>query len=209
MLLDLHSFHAPGIPFALIGPRNNRGELEPFVLAEQEEALALRLGVDRFVEGWLETYAQGVRDRQARGAESHVDYGVGTTETIRRFGGIGITLECGQHEDDDAPHVAYRAIRNTLAHLGMAAVEPEPLAASEPEVIHLYKVLDRLHPEDRFSRDWRSFEKLRQGDVIARRHDGSELTADRDGWIVFPNPNSTVDQEWFYLADRSDRLGPT
>ena len=94
VLLDLHSFQAPGIPFALIGASNNTGDLEPIALAKQEEGLALRLGADRFVEGWLETYAQGVRDRQARGVEAHVDYGVGTTETMRRSGGIAVTLEC-------------------------------------------------------------------------------------------------------------------
>lgn len=207
VLLDLHSFHTPGIPFALIGPHNNRDDLERFVKAEEEEALALHLGVDRFVEGWLETYAQGVRERQARGAEAHVDYGVGTTETIRRYGGMGVTLECGQHDDDEAPEVAYRAIRGTLAHLGMVAAEPRPLPPSQPEVIRLYKVLDRLHPEDRFCRNWRSFEEIRQGDVLAVRHDGAELIADQDGWIVFPNPTALVNQEWFYLAQKSDRLG--
>ena len=206
VLLDLHSFHTPGIPFALFGPQNNRDQLEPFTRAEEEEALALQLGVDRFVEGWLETYAQGVRDRQARGAEAHVDYGVGTTETMRRYGGIGITLECGQHEDDGAPQVAYRAIRSTLAHMGMAAAEAEPLPSSQREVIRLYKVIDRLHPDDQFNRDWHSFDKITRGDVLALRHDGAELTADQDGWIVFPNPTAQVDQEWFYLAKKSDRL---
>jgi predicted deacylase len=206
VLLDLHSFHTPGIPFALFGPKNNSGSLEPFAKAEEEEALALQLGVDRFVEGWLETYAQGVRDRQARGAEAHVDYGVGTTETIRRYGGMGVTLECGQHDDEQAPQVAYRAIRSTLAHLGMAVPEPDPVPPSRPEVIRLYKVWDRLHPDDRFSRDWRSFEQIRQGDVLAIRHDGAEVAADQDGWIVFPNPGAQVDQEWFYLAKKSDRL---
>jgi predicted deacylase len=206
VLLDLHSFHTPGIPFALFGPKNNRDQLEPFAKAEEEESLALHLGVDRFVEGWLETYAQGVRDRQVRGAEAHVDYGVGTTETIRRYGGIGITLECGQHDDVQAPQVAYRAIRRALAHLGMTAVEPEPLPPTQPEVIRLYKVLDRLHPDDRLCRDWRSFEEIKQGDVLAVRHDGAELTADQNGWIVFPNPAAQVDQEWFYLARKSGRL---
>ncbi len=177
VLLDLHSFHTPGIPFALIGPHNNRDHLEPFAMAEDEEALALHLGVDRFVEGWLETYAQGVRDRKARGAEAHVDYGVGTTETIRRYGGIGITLECGQHDDDEAPQTAYRAIRRALAHLGMAAAEPRPLPSSQPEVIRLYKVIDRLHPDDRLCRDWCSFEKIKRNDVLALRHDGTELIA--------------------------------
>jgi uncharacterized protein len=204
-LLDLHSFHTPGIPFALIGPPDNAGSLEPFAHAEEEEALALSLGVNRFVEGWLDTYAQGVRDRQARGAEAHVDYGVGTTETMRRHGGFAVTLECGQHEDVKAPQVAYGAIRNALAHLGMTA-GPNDAPAPQPEVIRLFQVIDRLHPDDRFCRDWRSFEAIRQGEVLALRHDGTRLIADQDGWIVFPNPTAQVDQEWFYLAKPSSRL---
>ncbi|MEM9386135.1 MAG: succinylglutamate desuccinylase/aspartoacylase family protein [Pseudomonadota bacterium] len=208
ILLDLHSFHTPGVPFALFGPPNNDDHLQPFDKAEQEEALALHLGVDRFVEGWLETYAQGVRDRLARGAEANVDYGVGTTETIRRYGGMGITLECGQHDEDEAPHRAYRAVCATLSHLAMAAGLPSPPPPAHPEVIRLYKVIDRLHRDDRFVRDWRSFEKVARGDVIAVRHDGVELSAETDGWIVFPNPNAQVDQEWFYLAGKSDRLRP-
>jgi hypothetical protein len=170
-----------------------------------EEAMALRLGVKRFVEGWLETYAKGVRDRQARGAASSLDYGVGTTETMRRCGGIAITLECGQHEDEQAPTLAYDAVRHTLAQLGMVT-DTAPSPTNEPEVIRLYQVVDRLHPDDRLSRDWRSFERIKNGEVLAHRHDGAELTADKDGWILFPNPNAQVDQEWFYLADASQRL---
>ncbi len=206
VLLDLHSFHTPGVPFALIGPNNNLGDLQPFSKAEAEEAMALRLGVDRFVEGWLETYAQGVVDRQARGAAASLDYGVGTTETMRRYGGIAITLECGQHEDEQAPQVAYDAVRRTLAHLGMVT-ETAPPPSDAPEVIRLYRVVDRLHPDDRLSRDWRSFEGIKRGEVLAYRHDHAPLTADKDGWIVFPNPTAQVDQEWFYLAESSDRLG--
>ena len=33
-LLDLHSFRSPGRPFALRGPADNTGELEPFVHAQ-------------------------------------------------------------------------------------------------------------------------------------------------------------------------------
>lgn len=205
VLLDLHSFHTPGTPFALIGPRDNRGEIEPFSRASEEETLALRLGVGRFVEGWLETYAQGVKDRQARGAEASVDYGVGTTETMRRCGGIAITLECGQHEEERAPQIAYSAIRNTLAHLGMVD-DVAPVPAAHREIIQLYRVIDRLHEEDAFTQAWRSFAPVQRGDVIAHRHDGTVLTADHDGWIVFPNPAAQVDQEWFYLAKASDRM---
>lgn len=38
------------------------------------------------------------------------------------------------------------------------------------------------------------------------RHDCAELTADRDGWMVFPSPTAQLDQEWLYLADASERL---
>jgi predicted deacylase len=205
VLLDLHSFHTPGQPFALIGPRNNQGDLEPFAQAEAEEALALRLGISRFVEGWLDTYAAGVRERQARGVAAHVDYGVGTTEAMRRLGGMAITLECGQHDEASAPERAYQAACAALVHLGLLeGIPPGPCAT--PEVIRLVQVHDRLHPDDRFAKPWRSFEALHQGDLIGHRRDGTEVRSDRDGWIVFPNPQAGVDQEWFYIAEASDRL---
>lgn len=205
VLLDIHSFHSPGRPFALIGPSNNADTLEPFSLAEQEGAFALSLGVNRFVEGWLDTYARGVLERQARGVEGHSDYGVGTTETIRRVGGIGVTLECGQHDDPQASVVAYRAIRGALEHLGMASGEKTERPMNI-EVIRLYKVIDRLHSEDRFDHDWRSFQKIKQGELLALRQNGAKIFAQADGWIVFPNRNAQVDEEWFYLAEASGRL---
>ena len=205
VLLDLHSFHTPGEPFALIGPANNQDDLQPFNKAQEEGAMALNLGVNRFVEGWLETYAKGVAARQARGIPADIDYGVGTTETMRRYGKIAVTLECGQHEEAGAPEVAYQAIRRTLAHLGLVTASfPEP--NSEVEIIRLYDVVDRLHANDTLARDWQSFEKITKGEVLAQRQDGTRLVADRDGWIVFPNPDAQVNQEWYYLADASERL---
>jgi len=206
VLLDLHSLHTPGIPFAMIGPPNNQGNLEPFSRANEEEDFALSLGIHRFVEGWLDTYARGVTERQVRGMDANVDYGIGTTETMRRFGGIGITLECGQHEDVSAPRLAYTAICKALSHLGMTTSTASSEKQHRNQVIQIYRVVDRLHCDDQFSREWRSFESVKQGDLIAYRKDGTALSAEQDGWIVFPNPNAPVDQEWFYLAKTSSRL---
>jgi predicted deacylase len=144
VLLDLHSFHTGGEPFVMVGPENNPGPLEAFTHAALEEALAVRLGVRRIVDGWLDTYAIGVRRRLAQiherapGATDAAsaqridldpDYGVGTTEYMRRVGGWAFTLECGQHDDPRSPEVAYRAILNTLAHLKMIdAPAPAPVA---------------------------------------------------------------------------------
>ena len=157
MLLDLHSFTAPGVPFVFMGPANNAGPIEPFDRAAREEALAQRLGVGRAVDGWLTTYAGGVARRQAHAAkfpEATLDldprYGVGTTEYMRSIGGSALTLECGQHEDPAAPDVAYRAIVNTLAHLRLTdAPDPPP---ARMECLSLCEVIDRLHPDDAFAR---------------------------------------------------------
>lgn len=207
VLLDLHSFHTAGEPFAMRGPGNNSGSLEPFALANEEHALAVRLGVRRIVDGWMTTYAAGVAKRLARTPPENragllsIDprYGMGTTEYMRSQGGYSITLECGQHEDASAPEVAYRAIRNTLAHLGLTE-DCAPPACPDPQYLRLTQVVDRLHEEDTFARPWSSFTPVSRGDVIGVRHGGGAVVAEQDGFVVFPNPNATVGNEWFYMA---------
>ncbi len=212
VLLDLHSFHSPGEPFAMIGPLDNAGALEPFAHAAEEEALALRLGPRRIVEGWLDAYAVGVKARlqrskpteRAQMLSTDPRYGVGTTEYMRSCGGYAITLECGQHTDATAPEVAYNAIRRALAHLKLVDEAP-PAARTDVELLRLAEVTDRYHAADRFARAWMSYEPLTAGALIAERADGASLTAPDDGFIVFPNPNAVPGNEWFYFARLSER----
>lgn len=214
VLLDLHSFHTAGEPFVMIGPENNHGVLEPFIHAHKEEALALRLGVRRLVDGWLDTYARGVEQRRRHGPAQGRDaavlnldasYGIGTTEYMRQHGGCALTLECGQHDDPQGPAVAYRAIVNTLAHLGLIDAPP-PAAEALPEALRLHQVIDREHVQDHFARPWASFDRLTAGERIGTRHDGSPVLAPEDGYILFPNPNAQPGQEWFYLAKATRRF---
>ena len=209
VLLDLHSFHTPGEPFAMVGPHDNTGPLEPFAHAEAEWRLATHLGPTRLVEGWLETYARGALRREADGVGRDTDpaYGVGTTEYMRSCGGYGITLECGQHQDPQAPEVAYRAINQVLALLGLAPALPLRPAAPAFQLLSLCEVTDRLHPGDRFVRDWASFDTVRAGEPIGVRHGGAVVTAPADGHVVFPNPRAEPGQEWFYFARPGRRTG--
>jgi predicted deacylase len=203
VLLDLHSTRARARPFATFGPPDNDGPLEPFRHASAERAMGRILGVDRFVEGWLGAYEKGVRRRIAlgTGGKHNTDprYGVGTTEYMRSVGGYATTLECGQHDDPQAPEVAYRAIRNVLAHLGITGEAP-PAPVERFEAIRLYDVIDRAHADDRFERAWSSFDRLAKGEHIATRHDGTKLTAPEEGWIVFPDAGALPGNEWYYLA---------
>ena len=91
VLLDLHSTRAKSQPFAMLGPPDNEGPLEPFRHSRAERSLAKVLGAARFVEGWLSTYEKGVKRRLAQGLGSELNrdpkYGVGTTEYMRSMGG--------------------------------------------------------------------------------------------------------------------------
>lgn len=212
VLLDLHSFHGAGQPFVMVGPQDNAGPLEPFALAAREEALARCLGVGRVVDGWLDTYAAGVvRRRRDAAADQRVEapemdprYGIGTTEYMRSAGGCALTLECGSHDDPASIGVAWRAIHNTLAHLGLTG-EPAP-PVRRLQALSLVSVVDKQDATDAFVRDWHSFDEIRQGEPIARRANGEQITAAHDGWIVFPFSAAQPRQEWFYLARASRRF---
>jgi predicted deacylase len=229
VLLDLHSFRGAGDAFVLLGPENNDGILEPFKHADVEKSLAMRLGVRRVVDGWLATYALGVARRRSRldslGAKADAvqslsadpQFGVGTTEYMRSVGGAALTLECGSHDDPLAPVVAYRAVLNTMAYLGLVAnPDPQPMQSTQStptaptaptiEALRIYDVIDKEHRDDKFCRDWSSFDALKKGDLIGWRHDGRPVTAAMDGRIIFPDTNATAGEEWFYLTKSSDRI---
>ena len=193
-LLDLHSFHTPGVPFAMVGPRNNSGPREPFARAAEEMALARALGAPQVVEGWLEVYD---RASQARG-EPPDDEGIGTNEYMRSQGGYAVTLESGQHEDPQAVEVAYQAIHGALRHLGLADVPaPAPFTGL---ATGLKDVVLRESPDDRLARDWRSFDPINAGELIGVRADGTHVLAPYAGCVLFPFPEAEVGGEWFYLA---------
>ncbi|RZI75003.1 MAG: succinylglutamate desuccinylase [Variovorax sp.] len=205
VLLDLHSFQSAGEAFAMIGPRDNTGTLEPFSRATEEGRLALHLGTPRVVEGWLDIYAAGLAQRSPGQPidEAALAFGWGTNEYMRSRGGYGVTLECGQHDDPSAPDVAHAAIHSALRVLGMVAEPPRPPRA--PELLRLVSVTDRLHEEDRFVREWATFDPVVAGEPIALRSDGTALKAEQHGFIVFPNSEALPGTEWFYFAVSSDR----
>ena len=215
VLLDLHSFQAQGEAFVMVGPESNSGALEPTVHGDTERDWALRLGVNRAVDGWLSTYAVGVATRHARaervnpsaGKRHDLDakYGVGTTEFMRSTGGIALTLECGQHDDPQGPEVAWRAIRNSLAYFGIIDAEKPPLARNT-EGLHIAQVIDKFDAADAFSRPWQSFDSLKAGEIIGTRANGEVLTAPNDGRILFPNALAEANHEWFYLTQTTSRF---
>ena len=203
-LVDLHSFATQGAgPCVFFGPADNDGELEPFRRGAEEAALARSVGPRRLVYGWLPAYAKGV----ARRPGGSIAYGIGTAEYMRSRGGYAVTVECGQHADPAAPAVARAAIDNAIALLRLAggdsAAPAAPAATEAHELIEMCDVFDRQSPDDRFARDWRSFDRVSAGEPIAYRAaatGGATIAAPEDGYVVFPSPQAVPGREWFYFA---------
>ena len=213
VLLDLHSFRSEGQAFVMVGPENNNNDIEAFQFAKEEEALAQVLGVHRFVDGWLSTYAKGVQRRQHQIEKSDLikkndidtAFGMGTTEYMRSVGGYALTLECGQHQDPNSKEVAYNAIINALGLLHIIDT-PSVKTKTTMETLRIYEVIDKEHDDDQFSQNWASFDEIKKGELIGVRNDGSPLLAEFDTRIIFPDANAKKNEEWFYLAKQSERL---
>ena len=158
--------------------------------------MARRLGVRRFVDGWLRTYGAGVQ-RRLRGdsqLETVLRYGMGTTEYMRSTGGYALTLECGEHSDPQAPEVAYRAIMNTLAFLGLIdAPSPQPIADEAMEALNMVAVYDKISADDCFTRAWSSFDPVAKDEQIGTRADGTPVLAEFEGRILFPDSAAGAD----------------
>lgn len=182
-LLDLHSMQAKGKAFSMLN-------------APSEKSLEFCkcLGAEAVVTGWPEVFA------------AHPEVLSCCTQTYAdKFNIPNALIECGSHEDPEAIDVAYRAILGALKFLGLldaAQISKNGLSVSDTKTrtIALEEVIFRENLEDKFVKEWKSFEKFQKGETIALRKNGNEVKAPFDGLIVFPNPLSPVGVEWFFFA---------
>lgn len=206
VLIDLHSFLEGEVPFALIGPPDNADALEPFSKAQHELSLAAALGLDVVVHGWMQTH-RTVLEAKAGPAgldDSQRMYSVGTTEYIRFSGGYGMTVECGQHDDPRSVDVAYQAIVNGLAHLGVTD-DPCP----EPKAIRLLQIREELTAQDDGDRMVKFFDtgdSFAEGEVIGHRANGTEIRAPYDGAMIFAGTEAGAGEALGYLCAPSPRV---
>ena len=52
------------------------------------------------------------------------------------------------------------------------------------EALSLHAVVDKQHADDRFARDWQSFDAVQAGTLIGHRASGAAVHAPGDGWLV-------------------------
>lgn len=185
VLLDLHSYASPGGPFIFLGKDN-----------AEETAYARDLGVRDFVHGWAEAYsnAEEVQDDN----ES-----MGTTEYIRSVGGMGVTLECGQHLNEDGPDVGYNAALRAMNHLGLLTLESKKKLDEEQKNQRLVRMKDVFYRTEgsKIAKEFVHFDYVTKGEVLSFDANNQPLhIAPCDGYIVLPKAEEEVGNEWFYFG---------
>lgn len=180
ILLDLHSYESKGDAFIFLGE------------SKAENDFALSLGVNDFVYGWAEAFSNS--------SETGTQESIGTTEYIRKKGGIGITLECGHHSNQNAPEVGYQGIVNAINYLNN---QPSATNNQQRRVVKMQQVFYK-NTEGKTEKAWKHYDQVKTGDVLATYDDGSLIEAQKDGYIILPKANPKLGGEWFYFGVAKD-----
>lgn len=182
VFLDIHSASAPGGTNVFIDYPEDEGN----------KAFAFALPADYALVGWPSVY-----EGNAHGFGSFT-----TNQYAHEAGAVETLIECGQHDDPQAIHIAREAIMRTLAHFKMIAL---PEAASPPRTpmttVRMEKLFACESVGDRFIKEWSHLEQVPEGTLIAERASGEQIIAADASIIIFPKIGGKPGEEWFYLGE--------
>ena len=180
--LDLHSYASPGGPFGFLG-----------YASDSEIDFTRNLGINDFVYGWSEAFAQDQACPKAS---------MGTVEYARSEGLIATTIESGQHLNEDGSEVAERTLLFAMIHLGMID-RPQHLGMVEQNLAEqrFVKMESVFYKQaaGRLTKPFQHLDEVKAGEVIAEYDNGELITAEKDGVIVLPKP-AEIGSEWFYFG---------
>lgn len=183
ILLDLHSYRVGGVPFAFI-----RSPDSP------EVAFAKAVGVEHMVYGFQNAH------KNSDNVDSYeaIRASMGTTEYMRQFKGVGVTVECGKNGSQESYDFAHKAILNGLTHLKM--IDGAPIVLSSPSIFEIQKIHSRRENEDFSVGRVFNFASFNSGDVITHKQGVAEVVAQGKSVVVLPDFDASVDEDWFYLG---------
>ena len=182
ILLDLHSYETTGTEFSFLG-RETPYEIE----------FCLSLGIEKFVYGWSEAFSK---------ANQNPRESMGTTEYARTFKIPATTVECGQHDDIHAPDIAYRTIKYALQYCDISDFSDLPVV-KKYQFTKMQTVFYREKSGD-LMRDFKHYDTVSAGDIIATYHDGQTIIAPSDGVIILPKIHAHIGAEWFYFGIKTE-----
>lgn len=191
-VLDVHSYAAGGPSFVFLGPPD-----------EKEYDFARAIGSEYFIHSWQNAYMRGEKDA---GLDKN-DAGKKPKTTSLAYyakenGVTSLTIECGQNGDPESIETAYNAMLNALEHWNTAEISPaikrSPRATAQ-KIIELKTVFFKT-AQCRIAKDFKNFEKVKRGDLIATFNASAAkrakaIRAPCDGYSVLPYKNPPIGEK--------------
>lgn len=107
----------------------------------------------------------------------------GSDGYMNSLGKVGLCIESGSIYDPRGPEIARESVLNFLRATG--SIEWEALSYAPQSKYHLDTIIHAKTPDFQFTKAWKDFEIVSQGEVVA--YDGwVPVCAPYDGVIVFP-----------------------
>lgn len=177
-ILDLHSFASGKDAFAFCDFDNN----------DFLDAIIANLPIKYVMSGWTDLYEQ----------ISELD----TIGFTKSQGKMGITIECGQHNDPSSLQVAYKSILSVLQSLNIIKVKTTLDQRSPQKWINVDKII-RKKNGDRFLKNWENFDQVTDATIFGIDEQWIALQAPYDGYIIMPNEEVEIGGEWCYFGKDS------
>ena len=157
-------------------------------------AFANAIGAPKMIWGWEDAV-------RAKTESSNPAHSIGMTEYVRQQGGIGITIECGNHDHPRGRDFAFQAACNVIEYLGLADIfndlKIQDIFQENTLCIRLEEVVFRDRAGD-FTKDRLNFEKVKAREKIITYEDGSDFCLPQDGYLVMPKRDASIGTEWLY-----------
>ena len=176
VFLDIHSITAEGQPFLYLDfptPRNR--------------AWSKVMPVRQAIVGWPELYRRMGLSHTART----------TPDYAASKGKDALLIECGQHQDKNSPKIAYDAILSTLHHYKLVKDRPKKRQMTS---IVMSAGFFRQSATERHARKWQHLDRVKKGQALITRGNGSIIPAPHDGVVIMPKANAATGEDWLYFG---------
>ncbi len=107
-----------------------------------------------------------------------------------------VCIECWQHEDPDAPEVAYRSIINMWKHLWLFDWKVDYIA--DQYRFHIERLCYKKY-DGAFVRSRKHWDAIQAWTVIAKYDNWKKIIAEYDWFLLLPKHWAKKWDEWFYL----------
>ncbi len=175
IIIDLHSTHCP--------------QDKPFIFNDYNDKLADKLAavqnIEYIIKGWPEIYANS----------PITDFSTGNC--ARTYNKTCLTVECGWHNSPLAEQTAYYVIMNTLLTLNIISGSPSIKISQSQIMMDSYFIKQQ---SGHLARNFHHLDTIKKGEILACYDNNHTIICPQNGFILLPNPEASINSEWFYLG---------